>query len=366
MNLYQQVDDFLNDETFRDWVFGRNPQAASHWQDWKIQHPEAVPRMEEARDLLLAVRGDLHPVSDERVEELTGAIQGRALAENGEASARPLRGLVGRYWGWAAAAVVAGLLVGWWWNALPVPTDLPALTDPVGQTSAVPLREINNGGKDIQRVELPDGSTVQLLPRSRLSFPKSFANDRRDVYLSGEAFFEVTKRPQQPFFVYANELVTKVLGTSFRIKAYNSDRNVVVTVATGRVSVYARTRPENKESAAAKGLVLIPNQRAVYVRDMEQLHRDLIERPVQLLPAEQRPLLEFENAPVAEVFRVLEKTYGITVVFDEDVLKDCTLTASLGDDTLTLYQKLDMICKTLRLRYELLDAQVVVTGQPCS
>jgi transmembrane sensor len=63
---------------------------------------------------------------------------------------------------------------------------------------------------------LEDGTTVHLEKGSRLSFPVHFDPKKREVVLSGEAFFEVTENPSKPFYVYANELITRVLGTSFQ------------------------------------------------------------------------------------------------------------------------------------------------------
>ena len=82
-------------------------------------------------------------------------------------------------------------------------------------------------------VQLPDGSKVTLSKDSRLSYGKKFDGNKREVFLSGEAFFEVAKNPARPFLVYSNGLITKVLGTSFKITAFEQDTRVVVAVKTG-------------------------------------------------------------------------------------------------------------------------------------
>ena len=97
--------------------------------------------------------------------------------------------------------------------------------------------EQTNNSNMPQIITLSDGSSVLLQPNSKLSYPKIFIGNQRKVYLSGEAFFEISKNPKKPFFVYANEIVTKVVGTSFRIRAYSNQPNVEVLVRTGKVKV---------------------------------------------------------------------------------------------------------------------------------
>ena len=109
----------------------------------------------------------------------------------------------------------------------------------VTERSVTPkLIKVVNSGSTAQKVTLQDGSTVILEPGGELRYNETFLN-AREVYLSGDAFFEVTKDASRPFLVYANEITTKVLGTSFRIKANQGEKEIVVAVKTGKVSVMA-------------------------------------------------------------------------------------------------------------------------------
>ena len=99
------------------------------------------------------------------------------------------------------------------------------------------LVEQTNNSTISQVITLSDGSSVILQPNSKLSYPKIFTGNERKVYLSGEGFFEISKNRKKPFFVYANEIVTKVVGTSFRVKAYPDQPDVEVIVRTGKVKV---------------------------------------------------------------------------------------------------------------------------------
>ena len=95
------------------------------------------------------------------------------------------------------------------------------------------VEKINNSDQPI-RISLSDGSVITLQPKSGLSFPEIFASDRREVFLVGEARFDVAKDPRKPFLVHSNELVTKVLGTSFSIRAFKNDQDITVKVYSGK------------------------------------------------------------------------------------------------------------------------------------
>jgi transmembrane sensor len=228
------------------------------------------------------------------------------------------------------------------------------------------MKEVVNTGAKTKLVLLADGSSILLQPNSRISYPRSFATQaRREVYLVGEAFFEVAKNPNKPFFVYADNLITKVLGTSFTVRAYDKDA-VDVTVKTGKVSVFTRSdkdQVEKRKSRHLTGLVLSPNQWAHFDHDDDKLIRSLVESPALLDMPIQRSMFEFTGTPVKEVFAELEKAYGVEIVFDAEVMKNCYLTASLEDEP--LFEKLNMICRTLDAQHEQLDGKILISSKGC-
>jgi transmembrane sensor len=187
----------------------------------------------------------------------------------------------------------------------------------------------------------------------------------REIFLSGEAFFEVTKNPKKPFLVFANGLVTKVLGTSFSVRAYDKDKEVTVEVKSGKVSVFAQSDANSKEKATNRelaGVVLTPNQKIVYAREEVRMAKLLVEAPIIIAPEKVKTVFEFEDTPVSEILRSLEKAYSIDIVFEE-LLSNCPLTASLTD--LQLFDKLNIICKGVEARYEILDGQIVIYSKGC-
>ena len=104
-----------------------------------------------------------------------------------------------------------------------------------------------------KELHLPDGSTIWLNRQSSCSYPANFSHNRQ-VKLSGEAFFEVTKDAAHPFVISAQGTQTQVVGTSFNVRAYNNENNIQVSVTTGKVWF----------SAAEEKLILTPGERGSF------------------------------------------------------------------------------------------------------
>jgi transmembrane sensor len=211
-----------------------------------------------------------------------------------------------------------------------------------------------------KRVELSDGSVVTLKPRSEIRFPSVFGN-QREVHLSGEALFEVERNVEHPFLVYANEVTTRVLGTSFLIKAYASDQDVTVTVKTGKVSVY--TEQASNKTDNRQEIILTPNQQIVYHRNENQTVKMLVNDP-QVITPQSSQKTSYTNVAVPEIFRALEERYGIPIQFDANVLSGRTITyADLTEEG--LYEQIEIICNALGARYKKSESSIVIEGEGC-
>lgn len=259
---------------------------------------------------------------------------------------------------WAAAAVLllgAGLAGSYWGGGV----DRWQRSIPVSASAEGPAPRwvlYRNTSANATRVALPDGSTVTLAPASSLKYPQAFAGARRTVYLMGEAFFAVFHDERHPFSVYTEQVVTTVLGTSFRVRAYAGQPEAQVQVRTGAVRVSPRT---TNTAANALSIVVRPNQQAVYSTVRRQLRRELVPQPVQLAPQ----AFVFDDRPVDEVFTALQNAYGVTIVYDAAAVRHCTLNLNLGQEP--LFAKLDIICQTLGASYEKADGRILFHSQPC-
>ncbi|GAB3929031.1 FecR family protein [Larkinella terrae] len=344
---------FLKDETFRQWVFEPTRETDTFWQRFLDQHPEKRTVVEKARAVLLTM--DLEVVENHPDEQQVGRMFAN-IQDRIESAPNP-RFQLG--WRWLAAASVVLCLGLWLYLENRPATQYEQLID---QASVALLEKVNTSQTPMT-VSLPDGSTVLLQPNSRIGYARDFDRQaKREVYLSGDAFFRVIKNPGKPFFVYADELVTKVLGTSFWVKAAEVGKQVVVQVKTGKVSVFARTDSRANEMQANReleGVVLTPNQQILFSRDDVRMKKTLVAEPLPV----QTQNFEFKDEPVSKIFATLEQAYGVDIVYDEDLLGHCLLTAYLTDEP--LFEKLKLLCKGIEGRYEVVDAQIVISAKGC-
>jgi ferric-dicitrate binding protein FerR (iron transport regulator) len=217
-----------------------------------------------------------------------------------------------------------------------------------------------NVTSQVTQLALPDGSTVRLQPRSTLRYPSQFTDTRREVFLQGEAFFEVARNPVKPFLVVTDKVVTTVLGTSFTVRAYPEQLQAIVMVRTGRVRVSPRpSSGASKGGRVAAPLELIPNQQVAYSSEVLAMRKELVERPALLIP---RPFT-FDDRPVTEVIQALEHAYGVPIVYDEAALTGCTVRLIFKDEP--MFEKLDLLCKALGASYERAGTKVIFHSKGC-
>ncbi len=343
---YTTTEDFLQDPSFRRWV--QEGWDDTGWESWLKEAPHHQAAAREAQLLLLAMGVPEQALSETATEDALTDIWGR-LRQLEAPSVSPFR----KHWiPWAAAVL---LLTGIGWYSYRQQLPMPPETE-----RAIHELKKSNTTHAPQLITLADGSSVLLQPGSELHYPSHFTGPERRVLLVGEAFFEVSKDPSHPFIVDANELVTRVIGTSFRIKAYRNQPNVEVTVRTGQVQVSAR-RPTRSEPA--REISLFPNESILFVRE-----NAVFEKPVvtQKQPGRIEQLqFEFKDTPVSHIFETIEAGYGIRVLYPETLLKECYLSTSLTDEP--LQEKLKIICESLgnNSRYEFTENQITIFSNGC-
>ncbi len=357
-----ELNDFVKDDAFIDWVKHPDAESNAFWQAFLDEVPQQRATLQQARVLVqqLTQAGRFETIHDDA--RIIWQDISQQLKKQPSLSGMSRLKLLPWRWVAAASVVLVVALSGWFLRVSSQQADTLADAKKSASLSNKFYVNINNTQPQPRAVHLPDGSTVTLNQGSQLRYPKTFAPGKRVVYLTGEAFFSVRKDPSKPFYVYANELATKVLGTSFWIRAFDNDPNVTVSVRTGRVSVFASKQRLNEDPEMA-GLVLTPNQKAIFKRSDQRLTRTVVEAPVALLPQEQVQQFKFDDAPASKIFAALEKTYGIEIVYDKEVMAHCTLTASLTDER--LFEKLDVICQSLEATYKVVDAQVIISSKGC-
>jgi len=159
---------------------------------------------------------------------------------------------------------------------------------------------------------LADGTHIWLNSGSQLSYPTRFKGDSREVYLLGEAFFEVKANPDKPFYVITSDIRIKVLGTSFNVSSYSEDNTVQTVLLKGKVTA-------GKNKLFASSIELVPGERLTYDKSKSNLSKDKVD--VQLYSSWINGYLVFKNIPITEVFTKLKRFYNQDISVDEGLEK---------------------------------------------
>lgn len=261
-----------------------------------------------------------------------------------------------------AASVLLGLFGVFWLSQLYFPNE-----DRLGvgvEGGAAMTSYANDGVWSIksedqpQVLSLDDGSTITLGKNSFIRYPVTFDQSRREVYLEGEAFFNVARDEDRPFMVYSGGLVTRVLGTSFNIRSTTGKTEV--EVVSGSVSVYENN---GNSSADAKAVILTPNQKAVFEKNVRKLEPELVNIPIIIHTPENHAEFIFEGEALTNVLKKLSDAYGVVISLDSPVMLSCIFTGDLNG--LPLHVQLDLICRSINGSYEQKGNTYTVTGDGC-
>lgn len=153
-------------------------------------------------------------------------------------------------------------------------------------------------------VYLNDGTKVTLNSGSELLYPEKFNGDKREVYLTGEAYFEVAHNKAKSFLVHSGKVVTSVLGTSFNVMAYPAMSRMSVAVLSGKVAV--------KNTSSEKLVTLLPKQRASLNIDKDDFAVDSVKEVSDMIAWSKGELI-FDNATLEEIALKVGNKFGINV-----------------------------------------------------
>ncbi len=280
--------------------------------------------------------------------------------------------LVGMAIRWSAAAVILLVVfMGWWFIRKPASDSRMPQAEKVMGASDRDLIAHTNDSDTSEHLTLADGTLVTLFPGSSIQYPSRFSIGRRDVFLKGEAFFDVARDPSNPFFVYSGGITTRVLGTSFRIKPLDGGDRMEVAVRTGKVEVFeSEGVPGTDRQTPRKtmnGVVLTPNQRVIYHHNNGLFEAMVVAEPLPLLAedieGETVNGFVFSDAPLKSVLQTMEKAYGIEIIVENEGLYRCPFSGDISRED--LFQKLDMINKALGTNYEVKGTRILIKGDGC-
>ncbi len=270
---------------------------------------------------------------------------------------------------WTKYALVASVLL-----PLVTGTFVYFLLQSPESTSFTPIQKVITAYGTRKQVLLPDSSVVWLNAGSSIEFPMAFARDKRQVTLTGEAYFNVVKNPERPFYVRAEDMYVKALGTEFNVSVYPNDEHIETTLLSGSVHLVQKRGSEEKVLAEMK-----PSQHIVFDKQKRKmlLVEDIVKPSasgnIKEIKKEITPALSsiearvesnkhtawvagklvFRNDSMEEIVRRLGRWYNVDITLKSDVLKEYSYTATFTDETLE--QVLELLKLTAPMDYTIID-----------
>jgi transmembrane sensor len=199
-------------------------------------------------------------------------------------------------------------------------------------------------------VTLADGSHVWLNAGTKFRVPQAFTGNTREVYLEGEAFFEVAHNPKKPFIVHAGKLTTTVLGTSFNVRNYTG-LSTEVAVVTGRVSVHYQQRADT----LTRGQIATATDDILASWTFTDFDRYTGWRQGKLV---------FEDQPVQDVVQTISRFYGFDIRVKNGALGACRISTTL--ESTTEKEVVDLLCLLLNASAKQEGAVYWISGSGCN
>ncbi len=191
-----------------------------------------------------------------------------------------------------------------------------------GMSSEISMNQLIIPYGKTSEVLLSDGTTVFLNAGSRLVYPELFTGKTREVFLSGEAYFDVKPDAKRPFIVQLDVFRIKVFGTRFNVSAYPTDNIVETVLAEGKVSMI-----KNNAGLLDKMVALIPNQLASFNRTTKETSLKTVNTDNYILWT--TGVLKFESNELQRIVQQLERYYNIQIQINDPSLGDLRISGKL-------------------------------------
>jgi len=214
---------------------------------------------------------------------------------------------------------------------------------PVYNTLVIPA-----GGE--YKITLSDGTKVWLNAASQLKYPTQFSTNKREVFLEGEAYFEVTHNAKKPFEVHTSGMTTRVFGTEFNVMAYNDESTIQTTLVNGSVEIQNNASP-------GKNIMLKPGTQA----SLNKANNSLDSRSVNtyIYTAWKDGVFIFNNENMESIMRKLSRWYNVKIDFDNQNTKDILFYGKVKryENINTI---LNMIKKTEEVTYSTENNEIII------
>lgn len=289
--------DFLKHEYFVRGVLSPTRDSTEYWKRWLDQNPEKVELYRSACAILLSFElKQKYAMEDSSYYRVLDCL----LEENNKPNNATRIGILNsdsRLMAAASIVLFVSLSFISYFIYKSGSKQIPKIVE-------YHVESVPRGFK--KTIILPDGSAVKLNSMSEIKYVTQFSDTIREVYLTGQGFFEVKKNPNAPFIVHTKYFSTRVLGTSFDIRSYENEMNKHVAVLTGNVQV---------TTTAGLAEMLAPLDITTYNQERKSFKKSLF-NPNDVL-SWQNDVIVFHHADFKSVTEYLSRWYGVDFVVEK-------------------------------------------------
>ncbi|ULQ53259.1 FecR family protein [Flavihumibacter fluvii] len=354
------IEDLLADESFISYCKNDNYEDILRWEAYIRENPEQQLLVETAKqaylDLYCALAlNDREEQEAMLVSRLTQSEGPHIvpMTESGGNKTGKLVSIVLKLAGSVAAVLLLGYL----------------FLDKQEVKNTIPSKSFEATYGERKNFQLPDGSIVILNAGSHVQINGTYGISSRDIFLEGEAFFDVKHNKELPFIVHTTAMDIKALGTAFNVKAYTGEGKTETSLLRGRVEITL-----NQENG--RKLILQPNQKIHWEKETAEIHQASTGNSKKLkdttdhwvTPLEKTEMgdlkevgwidnkLIFNDDALQDIAVLLERWYGIKVEFGDDAIKHYRFTGTFEKESLEMV--LDVLKESRKFHYDVVPGNI--------
>ncbi|MBX2920900.1 MAG: FecR family protein [Chitinophagaceae bacterium] len=271
--------------------------------------------------------------------------------------------LMKRFVSMAAAVIIIAISVYFFYPKTKATQIIAGVSNILDSVVSVPYGER-------RKIVLPDSTSVYLNSGSRLAYGRDFGSGNRNVWLKGEAFFEVTKDAAHPFLVNTDRMIVKVLGTVFNVKAYDTKEDIETTVVEGKVEVSLKEGSEKKVILLPSEKISLKNNGATretavavgagpginYEVKTFQHDIDKMSMPEEIAWVKEKVI--FTDEPFETVALKMERWYNVRIHFKNEKMKSILMNGDF--DNVDIQHALQILQIMVNFKYEITDKEIYI------
>lgn len=333
---YIHTDDFLLSENFNELVIGNTYKQQKKWDSYLKQFPDTKLAADHARKIILGLDSMEDRISQKEIPDtkLHSQFEETWDKYKGEKSKTVILRISKVMWRSISIAAVLVFAVLFYSVLNNFITDRNSIHE---------YFEVYVPSAKQSQLTLPDGTKIWVNSETKIKYSNQFNSKERTIYLDGEAYFEVSKNEDLPFYVVSNGVEIKVVGTKFNVKGYGDDSMIETILVEGKIEL-SRTGDKSGRS-----IELQPGDKAILHLNTNKVAFSRKDVGADLAWKDGKVI--FRDTPLFEVCKSLSRRYNAEIILSDDTddLLSHPFTFTIENETLPLV--LEYLCRAAPLKY---------------